>query len=145
MERFRLEVFTSRFPKLPFFHHSAKRSGEKGKNGGDQSESTTKGDAQKNQLHDACEVPHHRLEQTTDRTQTAVGRTTSTLSDPSSPLASVIQEFQQLIEGDWKLFMLFHQMFDQIPKMAPFDKDPTGKSQVSRFVYYSTLIFYSIL
>jgi phosphatidylserine decarboxylase len=48
------------------------------------------------------------------------------------PLAPVIQQFQQLIEGDWKLFMLFHQIFDQIPKNAPFDKDPSGQPQVRR-------------
>lgn len=32
------------------------------------------------------------------------------------PLAPVIQEFQDLIDSDPELYMLFHQMFSQVPK-----------------------------
>lgn len=49
------------------------------------------------------------------------------------PFHPVIQEFQQLIEGDAEIFMGFHQMFDQVPRRAPYNKDPTGKPQVRPF------------
>ncbi len=42
----------------------------------------------------------------------------------------VIKEFQHLIEYDSNLYMGFHQMFEQFPTKPPYDKDPTGESQV---------------
>lgn len=47
-----------------------------------------------------------------------------------TPLLPVIQEFQGLIEDDPELFMLFTEMFEQIPKKPPFLEDPTGQPQV---------------
>lgn len=41
-----------------------------------------------------------------------------------------IAEFQALIESDPEIFMLFNQMFEQVPKRPPYDKDPCGKPQV---------------
>jgi phosphatidylserine decarboxylase len=41
-----------------------------------------------------------------------------------------IAEFQALIESDPEIFMLFNQMFEQVPKRPPYDKDPCGKLQV---------------
>lgn len=46
------------------------------------------------------------------------------------PLAPVIQEFKELIEGDATIYMLFNQMFHQIPNKPPYNEDPTGKPQV---------------
>lgn len=46
------------------------------------------------------------------------------------PLAPVIREFQDLIESDPELYMLFHQMFSQVPKKQPYRNDPTGKPQI---------------
>jgi phosphatidylserine decarboxylase len=48
----------------------------------------------------------------------------------SQALHPVIAEFQDLIESDAEVFMLFHQMFEQVPKRAPYHNDPTGKPQV---------------
>jgi phosphatidylserine decarboxylase len=45
-------------------------------------------------------------------------------------LHPVIAEFGNLIESDPQIFMLFSQMFEQVPKRPPYDKDPTGKPQV---------------
>ena len=45
-------------------------------------------------------------------------------------LHPLVQELQDLIEGDAHLYMRAHQMFTQIPKRAPFDKSPTGEPQV---------------
>lgn len=42
----------------------------------------------------------------------------------------VIKAFQHLIESDSNLYMGFHQMFEQVPTKPPYDKDPTGESQV---------------
>ena len=41
-----------------------------------------------------------------------------------------IAELQELIESDAQLYMLFNQMFEQVPRRAPFRNDPTGKAQV---------------
>lgn len=51
----------------------------------------------------------------------------------------VIQEFQALIEGDATIFMLFHQMFNQIPRKAPYFHDPTGAPQVRDYKHMLAL------
>ena len=48
----------------------------------------------------------------------------------SKALLPVIEEFKVLIESDPELFMSFTQMFDQIPKTAPYLKDPVGNPQI---------------
>ena len=45
-------------------------------------------------------------------------------------LQPVIADFRDVIESDPTLFMLFSQMFEQVPKRPPYDRDPTGKPQV---------------
>ncbi|WP_031479252.1 phosphatidylserine decarboxylase family protein [Maridesulfovibrio frigidus] len=45
-------------------------------------------------------------------------------------LLPVIQEFKDMIESDPELFMLFTEMFNQVPRKPPYDKDPTGKPQI---------------
>lgn len=51
------------------------------------------------------------------------------------PLHPVIQEFQDLIEGDPAVYMGFHQMFEQVPTKPPYNKDPTGKPQVRALAF----------
>lgn len=46
------------------------------------------------------------------------------------PLHPVIEDFKALIEGDAQVYMLFHQMFEQVPKKPPYNKDPTAAPQV---------------
>ena len=48
----------------------------------------------------------------------------------SKALLPVIEEFKVLIESDPELFMSFTQMFDQIPKTAPYLEDPVGNPQI---------------
>jgi len=48
----------------------------------------------------------------------------------SKALHPQIVELQALIETDPEIFMLFNQMFEQVPRRAPYDKDPAGKPQV---------------
>ncbi len=48
----------------------------------------------------------------------------------ATPLLPVIDEFKALIENDSELYMLFTQMFDQIPREAPYLEDPVGKPVV---------------
>jgi len=48
----------------------------------------------------------------------------------------VIQEFRDLIESDAELYMGFHEMFEQVPRKPPYDKDPSGRLQVrDQFVF----------
>jgi phosphatidylserine decarboxylase len=46
------------------------------------------------------------------------------------PLHPVIADFGDLIERDPEIFMLFNQMFEQVPRKPPYNNDPTGKPQV---------------
>ena len=49
------------------------------------------------------------------------------------PLLPVIQEFKELIEEDPQLYMLFNQMFDQVPNSPSFSNDPAGKPQIRNY------------
>lgn len=46
------------------------------------------------------------------------------------PLHPIIEDFKALIEGDAQAYMLFHQMFEEVPRKPPYNKDPTGAPQV---------------
>jgi phosphatidylserine decarboxylase len=52
----------------------------------------------------------------------------------------VITELQDLIESDAGIFMLFNQMFEQVPRRAPYDKDPAGKPQVRDYRHMLRLL-----
>lgn len=52
------------------------------------------------------------------------------VSEQPQRLHPVIEDFRVLIETDPEVFMLFHQMFEQLPQRAPFDRDPSGAPQV---------------
>ena len=62
-----------------------------------------------------------------------------THADPRA-LHPVIADFQQLIESDPEIFMLFSQMFEQVPRRPPYDKDPTGKPQVRDYPHMLRLL-----
>lgn len=48
----------------------------------------------------------------------------------AEPFHPVIEDFKRLIESDPEVWMLFHQMFEQVPHKPPYNKDPTGAPQV---------------
>jgi phosphatidylserine decarboxylase len=52
----------------------------------------------------------------------------------------VIADFQDLIESDPEIFMLFNQMFEQVPRRSPYNKDPTGKRQVRDYRHMLQLL-----
>lgn len=45
-------------------------------------------------------------------------------------LIPVLQEFKDMIEGNSRFYMYFSQMWDEVPRKAPYCKDPTGGKQV---------------
>ncbi len=49
------------------------------------------------------------------------------------PLFPVIQELKTLIENDPELYMLFTQMFTQIPHNPKYAKDPMGEPQIQNY------------
>lgn len=53
--------------------------------------------------------------------------------EQNTPLLPVVQEFKDLIENDPHVYMLFHQMFEQIPNKEPYINDPTGKKQIKDY------------
>src|SRR5579872_2535891 len=62
-----------------------------------------------------------------------------THADPRAP-HPVIAEFQEFIESTPEIFMLFSQMFEQVPRRPPYDKDPTGKRQVRDYQHMLRLL-----
>ncbi|KAG8848948.1 hypothetical protein FRB96_000969 [Tulasnella sp. 330] len=54
-------------------------------------------------------------------------------TDVSDSFHPVIKEFQSLIEQDPVIYTAFHQMFDQVPREPPYDKDPRGEAQVRHY------------
>ena len=56
------------------------------------------------------------------------------------PLHPVIEEFKDLIESDAEIYMLFNQMFTQVPHRPPYNKSPTGKPQVRDYHHMLHLI-----
>jgi len=66
-------------------------------------------------------------------------RETDALAE-DAPLLPVIQELKELIENDPELFMLFTQMFEQVPQKPPFLTDPTGKPQVRDYRHMLVLM-----
>lgn len=49
-------------------------------------------------------------------------------------LLPVVEEFKELIENDPEIYMLFNQMFEQLPDKAPYNVDPTGAPQVRDYL-----------
>lgn len=47
--------------------------------------------------------------------------------DPDEQLHPVLQEFQELIENNTRVWMLFSSMFEQIPNKKPYNDDPRGR------------------
>jgi len=45
-------------------------------------------------------------------------------------LHPAIAQLRALIESDAALYMLFNQMFEQVPRRPPYDQDPRGRPQV---------------
>ncbi|KAH9901717.1 Phophatidylserine decarboxylase-domain-containing protein [Xylariomycetidae sp. FL2044] len=41
-------------------------------------------------------------------------------------LVPVLQEFKEFIEGNPRIFMYFNEMWEEVPRKKPYDKDPTG-------------------
>lgn len=60
--------------------------------------------------------------------------------DGPRPLQPVIADFRDLIESDPAIFMLFNQMFEQVPRRPPYDRDPTGKPQVRDYQHMLQLL-----
>ncbi|KAF2212153.1 hypothetical protein CERZMDRAFT_41164 [Cercospora zeae-maydis SCOH1-5] len=45
-------------------------------------------------------------------------------------LIPVLQEFKEFIEGNTRIYMLFVKMFEEVPQKHPYNKDPTGRTQI---------------
>lgn len=58
----------------------------------------------------------------------------------SISLHPVMEEFKNLIESDAEIYMLFSQMFEQIPKRASFNRTPTGQPQIRDYHHMLYLI-----
>lgn len=52
----------------------------------------------------------------------------------------VIREFREFIESNGDIFMLFNEMFSQVPNKPPYDKDPSGKPQVRDYMQMLELL-----
>ncbi|MCJ1396329.1 hypothetical protein MMC18_009218 [Xylographa bjoerkii] len=55
-------------------------------------------------------------------------------------LHPVLKEFQNMIEGDTRIYLLFSSMFEQIPKKKPYSKSPTGLRQVRDYKHMLSVL-----
>lgn len=62
-------------------------------------------------------------------------RTTEHVAKNPRKLHPVLVEFQQLVENDTRLWMLFNCMFSEIPHKQPYLHDPMEKPQVRNFTH----------
>lgn len=53
-----------------------------------------------------------------------------TVDESPQPLRPVVQELKELIESDPQIYMYFHQMFEELPDSATYERTPTGSPQV---------------
>jgi phosphatidylserine decarboxylase len=51
----------------------------------------------------------------------------------SAGLAPVLVEFQELIESNAEIYMLFNQMFTQVPSKPPYNRDPAREPQIKTY------------
>ena len=56
------------------------------------------------------------------------------------PLLPVIEEFKKLIEQDPEIYMLFHQMFSEVPRKPPYNRNPDGKPQVRSYEHMLNML-----
>ena len=52
---------------------------------------------------------------------------------PTKKLIPVLEEFREFIENNPRIYMYFTEMWDEIPHKPPYNKDPTGKSQIRNY------------
>lgn len=48
-------------------------------------------------------------------------------------LTPALEAFRELIENNTRVYMYFNQMFDEIPRKHPYNKDPTGTKQIRNY------------
>lgn len=58
----------------------------------------------------------------------------------TKPMHPVIEEFKDFIEGKPEIYMLFNQMFEQVPRKPPYNNSPTGKPQVRSYQHMLQLL-----
>lgn len=67
-----------------------------------------------------------------------LGELVDEVYDNEKPLHPVIEAFKELIENDAEIFMLFNQMFEQVP--AKYTMSPAGKPQVRDYHHMLQMI-----
>lgn len=55
-------------------------------------------------------------------------------------LIPVLEEFKQLIEGNSRIYMYFTQMWMEVPRKSPYNKDPTGGKQIRDYHHMLQII-----
>ena len=58
----------------------------------------------------------------------------------AKPMHPVVEGFKDFIEGDPEIYMLFNQMFEQVPRKPPYNNSPTGKPQVRSYQHMLQLL-----
>ncbi|KAJ5558015.1 hypothetical protein N7461_001987 [Penicillium sp. DV-2018c] len=58
------------------------------------------------------------------------------VDDTEKPLHPVIQEFQDLIESNTRVYMLITSMFDEVPHQNRYGQDPTGNPEIRDYHHF---------
>ena len=62
-----------------------------------------------------------------------LGKLVREAESSKEPLLPVIEEFKYIIEDDPQLYMLFHQMSEQVPQNKIFSKEPAGSPHIQNY------------
>ncbi|KAG0284184.1 hypothetical protein BGZ97_008279 [Linnemannia gamsii] len=54
----------------------------------------------------------------------------------TEPLHPVIQEFQQMIETNARVYMLLESMFEEVPHKEPYNNDPLGRPEIRDYRHF---------
>ncbi|KAG0229754.1 hypothetical protein BGW42_001357 [Actinomortierella wolfii] len=65
-----------------------------------------------------------------------LGSVIKDVDDSKKALHPVLQEFQQLIETNPRVYMLLEAMFEEVPHKEPYNKDPTGQPQIRDYHHF---------
>lgn len=69
-----------------------------------------------------------------------MGKLIAEVDREDRPLHPVVQQFKDFIEGDPEAYMLFNQMFSQVPRKPPYNQNPAGGPQVRDYHHMLRLV-----
>lgn len=71
-----------------------------------------------------------------------LGKIIKDVDASDKPLHPVIQEFQQMVETNSRVYMLLESMFEEVPHKEPYNKDPIGRPEIRDYRHFLRVLNY---